>query len=143
MGFNRVACQEVLDVSKHVQTCEAERDGSCLSEEQQKVISTIVHGATTSIGDPIYSSFPYDPGMVDDDWGSWKFEDPIERHSAAVGYIFSSPPYEPELSMLRDFVLNLDIDEANESLYASSEEYSESATDFMLPPPLTYQGLKA
>src|SRR5699024_491868 len=143
MVFNSVACQEVFDVSKHVPTCEAERDGSCLSEEQQKVISTIFNGATTSNGDPIYSSFPYDPGMVDDDWGSWKFEAPIERDSAAVGYIFSSPPYAPELSMLRDFVLNLDIDEANESLYASSGEYSESATDFMLPPDLTYQDLKA
>src|SRR5699024_5417588 len=48
MVFNSVACQEVFDVSKHVPTCEAERDGSCLSEEQQKVISTIFNGATTS-----------------------------------------------------------------------------------------------
>src|SRR5699024_10186315 len=103
----------------------------------------IFDGATTSGGDPIYSSFPYDPGMTGEDWGSWKFEAPIERDSVAVGYIFSSPPYAPELNMLRDFVLNLDIDEANVSLYASSGEYSEGDIDFMLPPDLTYQDLKA
>src|SRR5699024_4651240 len=71
------------------------------------------------------------------------FGAPINRDSVAVGYIFSSPPYAPEFSSLRDFVMDLDIDEANESIYATTGVYTESAMEFMTPPDLTYQDLKA
>lgn len=143
MVFDSAACQETFDITQHVPTCESERNGSCLTEDQQHVISDIFNGATTTDGTAIYAPFPYDPGLTSADWGSWKFDAPISRDSVAIGYIFSSPPYAPELNSLRDFVLDLDVDEANESIYAASGEYTESAMEFMTPPDLTYQDLKA
>ncbi|WFP16925.1 tannase/feruloyl esterase family alpha/beta hydrolase [Citricoccus muralis] len=134
-------CQDTFSVSEHVPTCEADRDGTCLTDEQKAVVTTVFAGATTSTGDPIYSSFPYDPGLADANWADWKFNAPITRDSAALGYIFSSPPYAPELPQLRDFVFSVDIDEADSSLYASSEVYQESSMEFMTPPDLTYQDL--
>ncbi|WP_313816152.1 tannase/feruloyl esterase family alpha/beta hydrolase [Citricoccus sp.] len=136
-------CGEVFSVADHVPTCEADRDGTCLSEEQKAVVTTVFAGATTSDGTALYSSFPYDPGLVQPGWGSWKFDSPISRDSVAVGYIFSTLPYAPALNSLRDFVLNLDIDEANASIYATEGIYTESAMEFMTPPDLEFNDLQA
>lgn len=134
-------CQDTFSVSEHVSTCDADRDGTCLTDEQKAVVTTVFAGATTSTGDPIYSSFPYDPGLADPDWGFWKFQAPIALDSAAVGYLFTTPPYAPELSQLTEFVAGLDIDAVNDSLYASDGIYQESAMEYMTPPDLTYQDL--
>ena len=134
-------CQQVFSVADHVPTCEADRDGSCLTEDQKAVITTVFAGATTSDGEPIYAPFPYDPGLADANWADWKFNSPITRDSAALGYIFSSPPYAPDLPQLGDFVFDVDIDEANASLYATDGTYAESSMDFMTPPDLSYQDL--
>ncbi|MGM7666337.1 tannase/feruloyl esterase family alpha/beta hydrolase [Microbacterium sp. A93] len=136
-------CQEVFSVAEHVPTCEADRDGTCLSEDQKGVVTKVFAGATTSDGEEIYSSFAYDPGIVNGGWGFWKFFAPIQLDSTAVGYVFSAPPYAPPMNALRDFVMDLDIDEANASIYATSGIYTESGMDFMTPPDLEYQDLKA
>ena len=143
MVQDSAGCQEAFSVAEHVPTCEAERDDTCLSEDQKGVVTKVFAGATTSDGEGLYSSFPYDPGLVSGGWGFWKFGAPIALDSTAVGYVFSSPPYAPALNALRDFVLDLDIDEANESIYATSGDYTESAMDFMTPPDLEYRDLKA
>ncbi|WP_188805976.1 tannase/feruloyl esterase family alpha/beta hydrolase [Citricoccus zhacaiensis] len=142
---DQAGCGEIFSVADHVPTCEADRDGTCLSEEQKAVVTTVFDGATTSDGTAVYSSFPYDPGLVQPGWGSWKFDSPISRDSVAVGYIFSTLPYAPALNdqALRDFVLNLDIDEANASIYATEGIYTESAMEFMTPPDLEFNDLKA
>lgn len=143
MVFASARCQDTFDVTEHVPTCTSDRDGSCLKQKQQRVITDVFNGATTSDGSAIYSSFPYDPGMVSDDWASWKFSASIKRHSVAVGYVYSSPPYAPNLNSLRDFVLDLDVDEANKSIYAAFGQYGLSAMDFMTPPDLSYHNLKS
>ncbi|NUL45692.1 tannase/feruloyl esterase family alpha/beta hydrolase [Cellulosimicrobium funkei] len=136
-------CQETFSVAEHVPTCEADRDGTCLSEDQKAVVTKVFAGATTSEGEEIYSSFAYDPGLVSGGWGFWKFFAPIQLDSTAVGYVFSAPPYAPPMDGLRDFVMDLDIDEANASIYATSGIYTESGMEFMTPPDLEYQDLKA
>ena len=100
-------------------------------------------GAITSGGEGIYSSFPYDPGLVQTGWADWKFNSPISRDSVAVGYIFSALPYAPALDALRDFVLGLDIDDANERIYATEGIYAESAMEFMTPTDLAFEELRA
>ncbi|MFC7401161.1 tannase/feruloyl esterase family alpha/beta hydrolase [Citricoccus sp. GCM10030269] len=140
---NSAACQEEFSVEAHVPTCEGGRDGTCLSSEQKVVVSSVFAGATTSEGEDVYRSFPYDPGLVSGGWGFWNFTAPINLDSTAVGYVFSVPPFAPDLNALREFALQLDIDEANASIYESSDEYSESAMEFMTPPDLTYQDLKS
>lgn len=134
-------CQEVFSVSEHVPTCEADRDGTCLTEEQKAVVTTVFAGAATSSGDSIYAPFPYDPGLVEPGWGFWKFTAPVALDSAAVGYVFSSPPYAPELPQLPGFAFSVDIDDANDSIYATDGTYQQSSMEFMTPPDLTYQDL--
>ncbi|NUL44405.1 tannase/feruloyl esterase family alpha/beta hydrolase [Cellulosimicrobium funkei] len=136
------ACQEIFVLDDQVPTCEGERDGTCLSEDQKTVVAEVFSGATTSGGEEIYSSFPYDPGLVQAGWADWKFNSPISRDSVAVGYIFSSLPYAPALNALREFVLGLDIDEANERIYATADPYTESAMEFMTPSDLAFEDLK-
>lgn len=142
LAQDSAGCQDVFSVAEHVPTCEADRDGTCLSEDQKAVVTKVFAGATTTEGQEIYSSFPYDAGLVQPGWADWKFNAPLSRDSVAVGYIFSAPPYAPALTALRDFVLDLDIDEANQSIYATSGDYTESAMDFMTPPDLEYRDLK-
>ncbi|MBB5750629.1 tannase/feruloyl esterase family alpha/beta hydrolase [Micrococcus sp. TA1] len=136
-------CQESFSVAEHVPTCETDCDGTCLSAEQKAVVTEVFAGATTSGGEDIYSSFPYDPGLVQTGWADWKFTSPISRDSVAVGYIFSTLPYAPALNALRDFVLDLDIDDANERIHATEGAYAESAMEFMTPTDLAFEELRA
>ncbi|WP_324590497.1 tannase/feruloyl esterase family alpha/beta hydrolase [Citricoccus sp.] len=135
-------CQESFSVAEHVPTCETDCDGTCLSAEQKAVVTEVFAGATTSGGEDIYSSFPYDPGLVQTGWADWKFTSPISRDSVAVGYIFSTLPYAPALNALRDFVLDLDIDDANERIHATEGAYAESAMEFMTPTDLDFEDLQ-
>lgn len=47
-----------------------------------------------SAGTPIYSRFPFDPGIVQTGWADWKLRSPLRpgRDPVAVGFIFTSPP---------------------------------------------------
>ncbi|MDT8861874.1 tannase/feruloyl esterase family alpha/beta hydrolase [Alkalihalobacillus sp. MEB130] len=129
-------CQKVFDVERDVPTCELERDGTCLTEEQIQVVKDVFAGARTSDGEEFYSAFSFDPGLVSDGWASWKFRSSISnRDPVAVGYIFSTPPEDP--SMMEDtlgFALNFDLDTQGQTIYESNERYTESAMEFMTPP---------
>lgn len=131
-------CQTVFSLERDVPTCDAgERDGSCLSTEQKAVVSAVFAGARTSAGEEIYSSFPFDPGLTQNGWASWKFDAPLTRDSGAVGYIFTTPPDAPSFPEMADYALSLDIDEAAASIYRSTGLYTESAMEFMTPPDAT------
>jgi feruloyl esterase len=136
MVYSSAKCQNVFSIQGHVPTCTSERDGTCLTHEQKKVIAAIFEGAETSDGKPIYASFPVDPGLVQRGWADWKFNAPLNRDAGAVGYIFNTPPPAPALSAdaLRSFALDLDIDAAAKAIWTTSGIYSESAMSFMTPP---------
>lgn len=126
-------CQKKFSVAKDVPTCTDDRDGTCLTAPQKTVLADVFTGAQTSDGEEIYSSFPYDPGLVQSGWASWKFESSISnRDPAAVGYVFTSPPDAP--TDFYDYAMTVDIDRIAESIYQSSGIYSESAMQFMTPP---------
>ncbi|WP_201770801.1 tannase/feruloyl esterase family alpha/beta hydrolase [Demequina mangrovi] len=121
-------CQKVFSIDRAVPTCEADRDGSCLTAEQKAVIRTVFAGATTSDGAEIYSTFPLDPGIVQAGWGWWKFTASVQLDPLAVGTVFGTPP-----AYIAD-PLALDIDAAAEAIYATSDVYTESGMEFMTPP---------
>lgn len=128
-------CQHVFDIARDVPTCDAERDGSCLTPEQKQVVGDIFDGARTSAGDAIYSSFPFDPGMTEPGWAWWEFTASTLLDPMAVGFVFSSPPQSPAiLGDLRGFALSADIDAAASGIDASDSTYTESAMEFMTPP---------
>ncbi|MFK7890858.1 MAG: tannase/feruloyl esterase family alpha/beta hydrolase, partial [Granulosicoccus sp.] len=129
------ACQDAFDLQQDVPVCPAERDGSCLSNDQIEVLSRVFSGATTSLGESFYSSWVYDPGISQQGWADWKFRFSVnnQRDAVAYGYIFSTPPNPPQGDTL-EYALGLDIDQAVVSIFATDETYTQSAMSFMTPP---------
>jgi feruloyl esterase len=128
-------CQEVFDLDRDVPTCDADRDGTCLTREQKVVLADIHAGAHTTDGSELYSSFPYDPGLAQSDWARWEFDLSVLLDPMGVGFIFSTPPQDPSiLADLRGFALGYDVDTQASKIFASNELYRESAMSFMTPP---------
>ena len=127
-------CQKVFSISRNVPTCTGERDGTCLTRAQKKVVSAVFAGAKTSSGKSIYASFPYDAGITQSGWAGWKFSASLFLDPGALGYVFTTPPDAPALSSLRDYALTVNTDAAAEKIFESSGIYTESAMQFMTPP---------
>lgn len=135
MVLDSASCQTHFSIFEDVPTCDGERDGTCLSPEQQEVLDNIFSGARTTGGDPIYSSFPFDPGLDQEGWVFWEFGASVALDPVAYAFTFQTPPETPAIfSDLLGFALSLDIDGAADSIYSSNEPYSESAMEFMTPP---------
>ena len=131
---DRAACQASFDIQTHVPTCTAERDGSCLSDEQKSVLSQIHAGVQTGQGEAVYASFPWDAGLADEGVMSWEYAAPVSRDSGALGMIFKTPPVDLATFDGLDFVFNSDIDVLFDEIYASNELFTESGMTFMTPP---------
>jgi hypothetical protein len=128
-------CQDVFHLGRDVPTCRHDRDGTCLTRQQKEVVGDIFAGARTSHGRKLYSSFPFDSGLVQPGWADWEFNASVARDPAAVGFIFSTPPQSPSiLPNLRSFALNYDVDTQASKIFASNDLYTESAMSFMTPP---------
>jgi pimeloyl-ACP methyl ester carboxylesterase len=123
-------CQEAFSIERDVPTCEADRDGACLTAEQKSVVADVFAGARTSDGEEIYSSFPLDPGLAQGNWAFWKFFASRILDPGAIGFIFGTPP-DPSIPASP---LTADIDAIAQSIYATSGIYTESGMEFMTPP---------
>ncbi|WP_198425631.1 MULTISPECIES: tannase/feruloyl esterase family alpha/beta hydrolase [Microbacterium] len=132
-------CQRAFSVKRDVPRCDGDRDGTCLTKEQQAVIEEVFAGARTSNNKEIYSSFPFDPGLTQAGWAGWKFGSPYTRDAPAVGFIFMTPPEDPGiLADLQGYALGFDVDTEAEKIYATSGIYTESSMSFMTPPDPTH-----
>ncbi len=141
MVHDTTGCQAAFDLDEHVPTCEGTRDGSCLSTEQKLAIGNVFAGATTSTGEPFYSSFPFDTGYAGADAAFWEFIAPVLLDPAAVGFVFAVPPQNPATFIPPLFALTGNVDEMLASASATDSTYTEAATSFMVPPDLTLEGL--
>ena len=139
------ACRKAFDLKTDVPTCKGERDGqTCLSAEQKEVVALAFASPKFSNGEPFYSSFPYDPGIVQNGWAEWKFRSSVgnTRNPVSVGFMFSSPPSK-QVTMATDnyqsaaFALGFNVDIEVPKLSATSGVYTESAMSFMTPPEVT------
>ncbi|HEY9306408.1 MAG TPA: tannase/feruloyl esterase family alpha/beta hydrolase [Microbacterium sp.] len=139
MVQNSTTCQQAFSIKRDVPRCTGERNGTCLTKEQQDVIGEIFAGAHTSNNKAIYSSFPFDPGLTQSGWAGWKFGSPITRDAPAVGFIFTTPPADPSiLADLQGYALGFDVDTEASKIYATSGIYTESSMSFMTPPDPTH-----
>ncbi len=134
-----VSCQATFDLQRDVPTCPADRDGSCLTQEQKTVMDNIMNGATNSAGELLYSSFPYDPGMAGSSWAGWKFNSSQSqnRDPGATSSIFTTPPGNVDEFMAMggyQFAMNFDMDTDAPRIYATDDIYTESPMSFMTPP---------
>ncbi|WP_203137611.1 tannase/feruloyl esterase family alpha/beta hydrolase [Microbacterium sp. JZ31] len=135
MVQDSAACQRAFDVKRHVPTCADERDGTCLTPAQKRVIQTVFAGAKTSSGKRIYASFPFDAGIANSDWATWELTLSALLDPMAVGFVFSSTPESPGiLANIGQYALSMDIDAKAKDIYRSGGIYTESAMQFMTPP---------
>jgi len=128
------ACRTSFSLQRDVPTCGGARTGSCLSPAQKTAIGKIFSGPTTSNGERIYASFPYDPGLAQPGNAFWEFFAPLVLDSGAVGVIFKVPPENPATFNGPAFALGADLDALAQAITATNGLYTESAMEFMTPP---------
>ncbi len=124
------ACQQAFDLQRDVPTCAGERDATCLTAEQKSLLARIFAGARTTGGEPIYSSFPFDPGIANADWAAWEFVIGQSLDPLASGVVFSVPPVQQTFQ-------SANVDELAAAIYATNAVFTESAMSFMTPPNAT------
>jgi feruloyl esterase len=136
-------CQTVFNIDNNVPTCSGAPDGACLTKAQKTVLAAVHAGAKNTAGQPLYTNFPWDPGINSPAWRTWKYSNSTgPRDPLAVGFIFMTPPASPTgLSgtgnSLIDFVLGFSMDTDAPKIYATNSTYTESAMSFMTPPDAT------
>ena len=145
MVSDPLGCQEVFNFQTDVPTCESLDDTDCLTYGQKSVLARVHAGAMDSQGHPLYTNFPWDPGIRSSGWPGWKFgASTTNRDPVAVGFIFTTPPQDPEVltgydTTLLDYALNwngmgFDVDRDAPTIYATNDTFTESAMSFMTPP---------
>lgn len=154
MVSDPLGCQEVFNIQTDVPTCEDPVDSNCLTYGKKSVIARVHAGAMDSQGYPLYTSFPWDPGIRSSGWPGWKFgASTTNRDPVAVGFIFTTPPQDPTVltgldNTLLDYASNwngmgFDVDKDAPTIYATDDTYTESAMSFMTPPDLLMKKLYA
>lgn len=128
------ACQAAFNLERDVPTCTGARDGSCLTATQKSAIGRIFSGPTTSNGQRIYASFPYDPGLAQNGNAFWEFFAPLALDSGAVGLVFKVPPEPASGFNGPAFTLGANLDTLVSQISATNATYGESAMSFMTPP---------
>ncbi len=133
MVQDTATCQRRFNIMRDVPTCSGERDGSCLTQAQKQVVSSIFKGATTSTGERFYAGFPYDSGHATAGVANWEFNAPLNLDSGAVGLIFKVAPDSAVGFNGPAFTLNANVDALLGQLYATDATYTEAAMSFMTP----------
>lgn len=121
------ACQARFDLMKDVPTCQAARDGNCLTTAQKKVVASVFAGGQLPSGQPIYSAFPLDPGLSGANWATWKFINSLALDPLSTGAVFSVPP--GRVDPLTD-----NIAYRLQQFSNTNETYRESGLSLMTPP---------
>jgi len=121
------ACQAAFSIDD-VPTCTGARNGSCLTTAQKKAVTAIFAGGRTPSGQPIYSAFPWDPGVAGSNWAQWKFANSIALDPLSVGTVFTAPPAGQVDPMKADVPALL------AQVAATSDVYRESGLALMTPP---------
>jgi poly(3-hydroxybutyrate) depolymerase len=141
--MNTQACNASFDIGSL--QCTGGQNSGCLSEAQVGALRTSFNGS--SDGTPAYySSFPWDTGIEGGGWRFWKLESPIPpwdkkpiiavMGASSLAQVFTSPPTMVSGSPkdLEDFLKSFDLAEQADKIYATSEDFPESAMDVMAPP---------
>jgi hypothetical protein len=136
-------CQPAFSIDNDVPTCSGSPAGACLTQAQKTVLAAVHGGAKNKAGQPLYTSFPWDPGISSPGWRTWKFANSTgPRDPLAVGFVFMTPPVSPAVlsgsgNTIIDFVLKFDMAGDAQKIYATDSTYTESAMSFVTPPDAT------
>ncbi|MFN4100710.1 MAG: tannase/feruloyl esterase family alpha/beta hydrolase [Pararhodobacter sp.] len=143
MVLDMAQCEATFDIT--ALQCTGGANDSCLSAQQVEVLQTIHQGPQTSAGSPVYASWPWDPAIGGGGYRflrmrsgneGWDFMPlNVMRGAGTPAYIFGTPPVELEgtSTAMLDFLLNFDMDEGAQRLWATDGVYTEAPMSFMRP----------
>jgi feruloyl esterase len=135
------ACRTAFDLNRDVPTCTGARDGTCLTTAQKAAVAGAYAAVRTTTGEAVYSTFPFDPGLVQNGWADWKFRSSVgnTRNPVSMAYIFSTPP-SADVAMAADrtrtaaFAVGFNLETEYPKIFATSGVYTESSMSFMTAP---------
>jgi pimeloyl-ACP methyl ester carboxylesterase len=135
-------CQSAFDFDRDVPTCNGDIETECLSSAQKVALANVFGGVRASSGAALYAAWPWDPGLAGGGWRFWKLDAgfaPVPFNtvigSGALGYVFTTPPDQPDLSDGGlGYQLGLDMDASVAKIFARDATFTESAMEFMTPP---------
>lgn len=134
MVYHLVGCQDVFDLS-----------AAGLTPGQETALTRVMGGPKNSADEQLYSDWPYDAGIKNEDWTFWKLSSSIPpwdfypliatMGAGSLSYIFTTPPTQtPGIPAdLVGFLSNFDFDVDAPKIFATDATYTESAMEFMTP----------
>ena len=135
-----MACQSKFDIRSDVPTCAAgapAHSGTCLTDAQKNVLSTLWEGSKNSKGEANFSNFFIDPGIEQANWRYWHYTASANLDPGAIAFIFNTPPMSKSAFLATtglNFALNLNITDAFAKIFTTDATYKESAWSFLTMP---------
>ncbi|WP_432696261.1 tannase/feruloyl esterase family alpha/beta hydrolase [Marinobacterium sp. YM272] len=138
------ACQATFDIDNYV--CPEGQTDACIAPEKAEVLKTIHAGPMDRKGNPLYSDWAWDSGIAGSDWRFWKISSGIPpwggnpliavMGSSSLAQVFTTPPTKVDGTPeeLINFLLDFDIANDGDQIYARRGKFHESAMAFMTPP---------
>ncbi|KEA62998.1 Chlorogenate esterase [Marinobacterium lacunae] len=146
------ACQATFDIDNYV--CAEGQSDACIAPAKAQALKTIYAGPKDRKGNALYSDWAWDPGIAGGNWKFWKISSGIPpwdnlpligvMGSSSLAQIFTTPPTEiaGDPATLNQFLLDFDIANDGDMIYARRGKFHESAMSFMTPPDVDNPKLK-
>jgi feruloyl esterase len=130
------SCKAKFNFANDVPQCAADAtpNGTCLSAAQKNALRAIFNGAQDSAGKPLYSDWPWDPGLVGGNWAGWKHNINPVLGPMAVGNLFSAPPTAVTPTTAGSYLAAFNFDTDSPLVYGSDARSAESPMSIMAPP---------
>ncbi|MBP6902445.1 MAG: tannase/feruloyl esterase family alpha/beta hydrolase [Burkholderiaceae bacterium] len=139
-------CQRSLRWTELVCGSPGASAATCLDRGRAAALKGVLDGAQDGQGRPLYAHWPLDPGIATPAWRQWKLDGGgadldgeatgTVLAAASLSRVFSTPPVAVDgtPAALRDWLLQLDLDQAAEAMAATDERHPQSALALFDPP---------
>jgi feruloyl esterase len=97
-----------------------------LTAQQKTTVASVFAGGKTSDGKALYARFPFDPGLVSNNWADWKYRNAQALDPGALSFVFTSPQ-----RTVKAFDANYD--ELHAGIYAKPAGFAESSDETINP----------
>ncbi|WP_219701335.1 tannase/feruloyl esterase family alpha/beta hydrolase [Marinomonas lutimaris] len=144
MIFAADACQKVFNPKALV--CKSNFDRDCLPLNKVAALMRMQMGPHDSKNQALYTDWAYDTGISSDNWRMWKVESTISDWSnkpisvvmgaASLAHIFTTPfsNVAGDIYSLENYLLKFDFDKDATKIYATNNQFKESAMTTMTTP---------
>ncbi|WP_417560563.1 tannase/feruloyl esterase family alpha/beta hydrolase [Marinomonas sp.] len=144
MIFAADACQKIFDPKALV--CKSNFDRDCLPLNKVAALMRMHMGPHNSRNQALYADWAYDTGISSANWRMWKVESTISDWSnkpisvvmgaASLAHIFTTPftNVAGNIYALENYLFKFDFDKDAPKVYATNNQFKESAMTIMTTP---------